>query len=177
MSTPPPQRPFNAIPMALRPTAANTQQQRPNRNMAGAATAPGIQVSTKTPGQIDRVTDSYTFFTQGNGITKVLYNGDRQWANVSLLLETAGPVAVGVNKEQLSPVLGGSGILLITNVQRTIPVAKGSRLYIASTTVNRVQITIEPFAWQEQIDDANLQAANAVRDLVGAMAALLSKGR
>lgn len=90
-----------------------------------------------------------TYFTRTIG-TQVLYNGDRQWARVTLTLETAGPVVVG-NQQSLTPVTSGKGQLLTTSLPVTFTIAKGTRLYIASTSVNRVKVAIEPVPWLEQI--------------------------
>lgn len=96
---------------------------------------------------------TYTYFTKvtANGAEiPVLYSGDRLWARVKLTLETAGPVAVG-QSSQLLPVLSGKGTLLPTGQEMEFTIAKGTRLYIASTSVNRVKVTIEPLPWLEQI--------------------------
>lgn len=90
-----------------------------------------------------------TYFTKA-GRTEIIYNGDRQWARITLTLETAGPVSVG-NAQQLTPVLSGKGILLQTNVPVAFTIAKGTRLYIAATGVNRVKRMVEPVPWLEQI--------------------------
>jgi hypothetical protein len=81
---------------------------------------------------------------------EVLYNGDRQWAKVILTLETAGPVAVG-QYQNITPVLSGRGILLETDVPYTFTIAKGTRLYVAATSVNRIKVVVEPFPWLEPI--------------------------
>jgi hypothetical protein len=98
-------------------------------------------------------TQIYTYFTKPTRVgddIPVLYSGDRLWARVKLTLETAGPVAVG-QSSQLLPVLSGKGALLPTGGQMEFVIAKGTRLYIASTSVNRVKVTIEPLPWLEQI--------------------------
>jgi hypothetical protein len=113
---------------------------------------PGAQPSSRT-GTGENRTQSYTYFTRQPSpgeSTPILYNGDRLWVKVKLTLETAGPVAVGQNS-QLSPVLSGKGTLLQTNVEREFTIAKGTRLYIQATGVNRVSVTIEPLPWLEQI--------------------------
>ena len=94
-----------------------------------------------------------TYFTQvpvSGQPTPILYNGDRLWARVTLVLETAGPVAVG-QSSNLSPVLGGSGIQLTTNEPLTFDIAKGTRLYILSTSINRVKFKVEPIPWLEML--------------------------
>lgn len=115
-------------------------------------------VTPGTPPQatnVDRNTDTYTYFTTVplDGTTPILYNGDRLWAKVTLLLETAGPVAVGTRAD-IGPVLSGKGRLLTQNVAFEITIAKTSRLYILSTALNRVAVTIEPVPWAEQIANA-----------------------
>lgn len=91
----------------------------------------------------------FTYFTK-LGPTETLYNGDRQWASVILTLETAGPVAVG-DSSSIVPVLSGKGQLLETDVPTTFTIAKGTRLYVAATGINRIKVEIAPYPWMEQI--------------------------
>jgi len=94
-----------------------------------------------------------TFFTQvpkPGEDTPIVYNGDRLWAKVTLTLETAGPVVVG-NQSSLAPVLSGKGQLLETDEPVVFYIAKGTRLYILSTGINRVKRVIEPVPWLETI--------------------------
>lgn len=121
-------------------------RERPNQSQA-----------TQTPpqenqGQAQTKPDYFTHFTKSVYPTggEVIYQGDRNWVLLTFLLETAGPVAVG-QRSKITPVLSGQGQLLITNVPKTMKVAKGTRIYIASTAVNRVQVSIEPLPWLEQI--------------------------
>lgn len=117
---------------------------------AAIATSPEPSANV---GQGGNRTQLFTYFTKvavtGSEIP-VLYSGDRLWARVKLTLETAGPVVVG-QASQILPVLSGKGILLSTNQEREVTIAKGTKLYIASTSVNRVRVVIEPFPWLEQI--------------------------
>lgn len=96
-------------------------------------------------------TEVYTFFAKAStdGQPPVIYNGDRQYAQVILTLETAGPVAVS-NKQQIYPVLSGKGQLLETGVPLTFYVAKGNRLWVATSSLNRIKVTVEPIPWLEQ---------------------------
>lgn len=142
-------------PLVVRPAA-----QRPGTAVGMAPTRPDptvAQLSTSSmapsPMGTDRTTDSFTYFTRASSATDaavILYNGDRDWAKVTLLLETAGPVVVGTRAE-LAPVLGGSGRLLRTDIPVELTIAKGTRIYILATAVNRVAVTIEPWPWLEQI--------------------------
>lgn len=94
-----------------------------------------------------------TYFTKvpvPGEATAILYNGDRLWARVILTLETAGPVAVG-QSSSITPVLSGKGALLETGVPTTFSIAAGTRLYIASTAVNRVKFVVESVPWLEQM--------------------------
>jgi hypothetical protein len=105
-----------------------------------------------------------TFFTKVPVVgepTTVLYSGDRLWADVTLTLETAGPVAVGT-ASQITPVLSGRGALLETGTPLTFRIAKGSKLYIAATAVNRVKMFIQPVPWLEQITGLLLRAATGI---------------
>lgn len=96
----------------------------------------------------------FTYFTKapanGRALTSVLYNGDLQWAIVTATLESAGPVVVGQSAD-LQPVLSGVGQLLETGIPLTFNIAKGQKLYIASTAINRVKVTIQADPWQEVI--------------------------
>lgn len=96
-------------------------------------------------------TEMYTFFARPvtDGRFVVLYNGDRQFAQVILTLETAGPVAVST-KQQIDPVLSGKGELLETGVPLSFFLAKGNRVYVATTSINRIKVTIQPLPWLEQ---------------------------
>ncbi len=82
--------------------------------------------------------------------TDIIYNGDMMWAQIILTLETAGPVAVG-NSSQIVPVLSGKGQLLETGEPTSFFIAKGTRLYIASTSINRVKRVFQPIPWLENI--------------------------
>jgi hypothetical protein len=118
------------------------------RNIAKPST-----VVSEAPGLGDNRTQVDTYFTTGPRPGEQLpqiYTGDRFWARVTLTLETAGPVSIG-NSTKLLPVLGGGGRLLVTNQPVTITVAKGTRLYVASTGVNRIGRVVEPLPWLEQI--------------------------
>ena len=98
--------------------------------------------------------------------TPILYNGDRLWARVSLTLETAGPVAVGT-MSQITPVLSGKGQLLETGKETYFDIAKGTRLYISATSVNRVKLKIEALPWLEQITGLMIQLIGSIGRLVG----------
>lgn len=80
----------------------------------------------------------------------VIYTGDRLWVSVTLVLETAGPVVVG-DSATLAPVLSGKGILLPTGVPLTFQIAKGTRLYVQSTALNRIKVLVQPVPWLEQV--------------------------
>ena len=94
-----------------------------------------------------------TYFTRiptnGQG-ADILYSADRQWTRLTLVLETAGPVAVG-QLANLFPVLSGRGQLLATGVPVAFDVAKGNKLYIAAQSVNRIKVTVAPYPWLETI--------------------------
>lgn len=93
-------------------------------------------------------TEISTYQTRDTG-TQLLYQAEG-WVRLRLMLETAGPVSVGT-RDVLTPVSSGKGILLPTDVEITFPVAKGGRITIAATAVNRVRYIIEPIPWLEQI--------------------------
>lgn len=104
-------------------------------------------------GQDQNRVDLFTYFTKPPVVgqpTPVLYEANRLWTDVTLTLETAGPVAVGI-RSQITPVLSGRGVLLPTGVPVTLRIAKGNRIYIAATAVNRVKVLLQPVPWLEQI--------------------------
>jgi hypothetical protein len=103
---------------------------------------PGVQTA------VQQQTEIYTYFTRA-GETKLLYSGVK-WVQMKLTLETAGPVAVS-NKAQVTPVLAGKGILLPTGEEVKFIVGKGTRIYIAAESINRVKVIIEPIPFLEEI--------------------------
>lgn len=126
---------------------------RPDRSIAK-----GNPVGT-TQGASSNRTDLFTYITKVGG-TDLLYDGSRLWAKITLTLETAGPVAIG-NKQNLIPVLGGSGVLLDTDVPYEIVISKGTQLFIAANAVSRVKVKIEPLPWLEQISGTVTVVAQA----------------
>ncbi len=130
---------------------------------------PGASSTTpSSSGPGDNRTQAYTYFTRApkpGEQPAVLYNGDRLWVRVKLMLETAGPVVVG-QSASLLPINSGKGILLPTNQQIEIVISKGSRLYIAASGVNRVKVVIEPIPWLEQITGSIAYVAQTILSMV-----------
>lgn len=91
-----------------------------------------------------------TYITNSDGKSRVLYNGDRTWSAVTLTLQTGGPVSVG-DKQNLGTVTSGQGILLLTGVPMKFTIGKGTKLYVASNSIDRIAVQIEPFPWLEMI--------------------------
>lgn len=116
-------------------------------------------------------TQMYTFFTQPNK-TVVLYSADKPWQKLQVMLETAGPVVIGESQD-LSPVTSGKGRSLITNVPLEVDIPMGNRIYILSSAVNRVAVTVTPIPWGEQILGGIVRAYQLI---TGALAALSGKG-
>jgi hypothetical protein len=110
-----------------------------------------VQAPSATVAGAELATEISTFFARptNDGQLAVLYNGDRQYAQVILTLETAGPVAVST-KQQILPVLSGKGSLLETGVPLSFTLAKGNRLWVATTSLNRIKVTVQPLPWMEQ---------------------------
>lgn len=133
-----------------------TPGQAPDRTKPVQPTPGAEQGAAETATFID------TYFTQITDQPQIVYNGDRKWANVTLTLETGGPVAVG-NNADLAPVLSGKGELLDTNVPKTFTVAKGTRLWLLATGANRVKREISPLPWLEQI-------TGLISNVIGAIA-------
>jgi hypothetical protein len=105
-------------------------------------------------------TEIYSYFTTPTDTSELMYSAEN-WVRIKLTLETAGPVAVGTS-EQISPVLSGKGRLLNTDVEFEAYLAKGTRFYITSQTVNRISVTIEPVPWFEQISNEIIETAALV---------------
>lgn len=104
----------------------------------------------ETPNQLETYrTQIYTHFTEPTEGSELLYAAEN-WVRIRLQLKTAGPVAVG-NNASIAPVLSGKGQLL-DDTPFECHLAKGSSIYITSQTRNRVNVTIEPIPWFEQLD-------------------------
>jgi hypothetical protein len=131
-----------------------------NRNIATAPTPQADQ------GKAEVRTYAQTYFTKVLDETQILYNGDRQWAKVILTLETAGPVAWGV-VQKITPTLSGKGVLLETDERTEIIVPKGTRLYVTSTSVNRIKVQIEAMPWLEQITATLRKLPELLAQLLG----------
>jgi len=121
-------------------------------NVSTDRTVGSVSEPSATVAGAELTTETSTFFARPSvdGQPVVLYNGDRKYAQIVLTLETAGPVVIG-NKQQLYPITSGKGQRLETGVPFTFTVAKGSRLWIATTSINRLKVTVEPLPWLEQI--------------------------
>jgi len=115
-------------------------------------------------------TDISTYFTPVGG-THLLY-GAENWVTIKLILETAGPVSVGT-AAALTPVLSGKGISLVTGVPYERVLSKGVRFYIASETLNRVQVSIEPIPWLEQMDTDINRGHSILREVGNAIVGAL----
>lgn len=116
-------------------------------------------------------TDIFTYFTKPTGLSELLYSAE-SWINISLVLETAGPVAVST-RQDVTPVLSGKGILLAPDGEPTrFVLPRGDRLYIAAEAVNRVKVVIEPFPWIEQI---LLSLENNFQSLGGLLRSVVSR--
>jgi len=121
-------------------------------NTSTDRTVGSVQAPSATVAGAELSTGISTFFARPttDGQLAVIYNGDRQYAQVILTLETAGPVAIST-KQQILPVLSGKGQLLETGVPLAFTLAKGNRLWVATTSLNRIKVTVQPLPWLEQI--------------------------
>lgn len=108
-----------------------------------------VAAPAPTTGQSQMRIKASTYFTRA-GEPESIYDGTRIWARVTLTLRTAGPVVVG-ESAQITPVLSGQGILLITDEPRSFDLAKSNRLFIAANGFNRVDLVIAAFPWAEEI--------------------------
>ena len=105
-------------------------------------------------------TEVSTYFTQPSSEQQLMYSAEN-WVRFKVTLETAGPVAIGTS-EQIAPVLSGKGRLLDTGTEYEIYLARGSRIYVASESVNRLSVTIEPIPWMEQLSGEIVNVAQTV---------------
>lgn len=85
------------------------------------------------------------------GDTHLIYTAST-WVRVRLTLTTAGPVVVG-NAQSLDPVTSGKGFFLTPDVPTEFTLGRGSRLYYAATSTNRVSVSLEPIPWLREIAD------------------------
>lgn len=117
------------------------------------------------PTQGDTLSKYFTYITKNDGVTYVLYNGDRRWTKITLTLESSGPVSVG-DASNLGAVTSATGVLLQTNQPLVFTVGKGTKLYIAATAVSRVKVFIEPIPWMEQIAAFTAGVMQSMQQLV-----------
>lgn len=155
MPTPPP-KPRLPVRDIYAETAQNLRQ--PNKTLQRAV--PTVPGGGDAQPQAPKQTRSYTYIA-GAGPTRQLLVTD-SWSRVRLTLRSAGPVAVGT-LTALEPITSGKGILLQTDEPYETMLPGGTRLYIAAGAVNRVNVTIEPIPWMEQIAGQLEQLRQAVR--------------
>jgi hypothetical protein len=133
---------------------------------------PHVQAPSNSPlAATAQQTEIYTYFTRPNTTALQLYNGNRTWAKIILTLETAGPVAIS-NKQTMLPVLSGKGQLLQTGVAREFICPKGTILYVASTSINRVGVVVEPLPWLEQLLASSTQDVVVDQQILGELHSL-----
>jgi len=117
--------------------------------------SPGPAVAIPTSDSKNTLTTVQT----NAGEVVLLFQGNSAWSQVTLILETAGPVAVGTGPGV--KLTTGSGVRLTTGVPLSFPVARGERVYAASGAVSRIQVIAHPIAWGEHV--ANLLTAGLAR--------------
>ena len=114
-------------------------------------------------------TEVYTRFTTTDGVTQLLYSAET-WVRLRILLETAGPVAVGTRQE-IAPVLSGKGRLLPTGREVELILPKGDRFFIVSESVNRVSWSVEAIPWLQTISmevrGIGTRLTNSIKSVVG----------
>jgi len=145
------------------------------------------QIATGTPAQTKEVeratpfqeidepkhkyhhTEVYTRFTTTDGVTQLLYSAE-SWVRIRVLLETAGPVAVGTRQE-IAPVLSGKGRLLPTGREMELILPKGDRFFIVSESVNRVSWSVEAIPWLQtitlEVRSIGANIVNAISSAIG----------
>lgn len=147
----------------------------PNKERGRSAVAPvGSTPTTRSlPTSPVVQANASDFFTTPTDGTQLLYSAD-QWVQVVVTLRTVGPVSCGQNASQV-PVQSGKGIALVTNIPVTFTLARGTRLYVASTTVSRLSVVITPIAATSDIVDQRQQLA-ALLDISASLKALVARG-
>lgn len=144
-------------PFSRQRTLMESALRTPASKIAPVTTNPNVATvpePTASVGVGQTKTETFTYFTAAppatGSATEVLYQADRLWAKVTVELKTGGRVAVGTSRE-LAPVLSGRGILLTINQPESFVLARSVRLYVAATTLQRLNIKVEPLPWLEQI--------------------------
>jgi len=110
-------------------------------------------------------TNIYTVFTTP-GQTDLLLSLPN-WSLITLRLESPGPVSVG-NQEELMPVGSGKGRLLPADEDVKIVMVPLTRLYIASDSLQRVSVQVEPYPWL-------LEILNGVRAVAPTISSMLAR--
>lgn len=95
-------------------------------------------------------TELFTFFTQAGGRTQVLYSVQNEWKQITVELETAGPVVIG-NQEVLHPLASGRGVQLPQGERVPFFVPPLQKIYIASDTTNRIKVIVNAIPWLAEI--------------------------
>jgi hypothetical protein len=134
----------------------------PNSQILGRA------VPTPAPAEASQAAGNYnttlsTVFTKVGQVVP-LYTADQSWARVVVTLETAGPVEVA-SVANFKPFLSGKAQTLQTGVPLTFDCARGSKLFIGASTVERVKLTVEPLPWLEQIAGGITNVVGGIRNL------------
>lgn len=75
------------------------------------------------------------------GQSSLIYSA-LEWSCVRLLLQSAGPAAVGIDPN-LFPIGQGKGRLLSSSVETVIVLAPSDRLYVASDAQDNIGVTVE----------------------------------
>ena len=151
-----------------------SRQDRPKQSGMSAEQSRAIPgVINNQPNASLEFTDMRTFFTDATGETKLFYTS-QNWVQVTLILETAGPVAISTQPD-ISPVLSGKGRLLITNALTIFTLPRGSSLYIAANAINRVSMAIEPYPFANAVIDNISNVANMIGKVANAFLQRLTR--
>jgi hypothetical protein len=129
--------------------------------------APPPSPTVKSTATKTRMSDYFTV----PGDTRLLYTAEG-WVHVRLLLQNAGPVAVGMD-QNITPVLSGRGRLLPTGQEIRFNLTRGDRLFIAAESINRVSFTIEPLQPVDRIVVLIESGLGSVRSIASAVLSLL----
>ena len=116
--------------------------------------------------------DAYDYFTVP-GDTQLFYSAE-EWVQISIILRTVGPVAIG-NRGTLTPVQSGKGTVLVTNEPLTMKLEKGTRLYVASEAVSRLSVIIIPIPATSEVG-LERETLNQLMELNANIKALAARG-
>jgi hypothetical protein len=139
----------------------------PPRLKSPSAVAPGSAPGSMPETVRAPLYKAQNYFTVPDGESKLLYSAEG-WVKARLYLENAGPVVVG-ESQNITPVLSGKGMTLPTGEWCEWTLTKGSRIFIAAESVNRVKFNIAPVPFAEQLGAFFGSSLQTMRSMLAAL--------